>query len=81
MNTLFIVPLIIPGLITFMLISLIIKERGHLFSFRIFNGGFRRGKQKNSFERHGVKEKGMSDNSSDENRTNFLDFSGGVFGI
>jgi len=81
MNTLFIVPLIIPGLITFMLISLIIKERDHLFSFRIFKDGFQKEKQKNSYERHGIQEKRMSKNSSDENGTNFLDFSGGVFGI
>jgi len=81
MKTFFIVPLIVPGLITFMLISLIIKERGHLFSSRIFKVGFQRGKQKNNFEQHGVREKRMSENSSDENSSNFLDFSGGVFGI
>jgi hypothetical protein len=77
MNTLFIVPLIVPGLITFMLISLIIKERDHLFSPRIFKGDFQKKKHKNEFER----KKRISENHSAENGTNFLDFSGGVFGI
>ena len=78
MNTLIIVPLIIPGLITFMLLSLIIKERNYLFFSKFYKEKI---KQKNNSEQAAVRGKQVFENFSDKDNTNFLDFSGGVFGI
>lgn len=69
------IPLIIPAMVTFMLIVLIIKERGYLFKSKPL-------KEINLFRKR------MKDNPDKEDKRNsskkeggFVDFSGGIWGI
>ncbi len=77
MNTFDIAFIIVSTFLLFVLVGLVIKEREHLF----IENAFRKKKRKNNPESYFVEETKKLAEPSVKNGHNYLDFSGGDWGI